>query len=194
LQVDTAAASRGCPVIGIGGSAGGIEALKLLLPVFGGHDLVVVIATHQPSDRDGELAGFLQRFTRLEVLEASARERMKPRRAYVLPRSEYFGIEDDFLVHQPGPWRRSRNIDHFFASLAAARGDRAIGVVRSGADDDGTAGLAAIQAAGGRTFVQAPRTALFARMPASAAKNAGRSLEARQLGAELMRTLVDISK
>jgi two-component system CheB/CheR fusion protein len=176
-------------VVGIGLSAGGIEPLGMLLRMITFRGAALVVVTHQPNDHLSHLPEVLQAFTMLEVTAVTSGIVVEANHLYVVPGSQHVALHSDRLVFEARGPRRARNIDHFFASLAKAKGREAIGVVLSGANSDGTEGLAAIRAAGGRTLVQSPRTARFAVMPHSAQNSADYSLAPAELGRQLMRLL-----
>jgi len=182
-----------CSVVGIGGSAGGIEALQQVLSAFRPDSAAFVVVTHLPADGRGQLAEVLGRYTMLEVQAAETGVVLQSNHIYVVPDSQNVTVQggrlrfDGRSVTSRGP----RNIDHLFASLAQEYGRDAIGVVLSGANRDGTAGLEAIRRAGGTTFVQAPETALFDVMPNSAAAAAQSSLAPAVLGRQLMQLLTE---
>lgn len=180
-------------VVGIGASAGGIEALEQMLGTFTLDSAAFVVVMHLPRHGRSRLAQVLGRFTLLDVDFAASGIRMEPNHVYVVPESENVTICEGRLMFEgygPTP-RGSRNIDHFLTSLAREYGPNAIGVVLSGASEDGTAGLAAIREAGGSTFVQSAETALFAHMPQSAAPAADFQLDPGALGRRLMTLLVN---
>jgi two-component system CheB/CheR fusion protein len=178
-------------VVGIGASAGGIEALEQMLATFTFDSAAFVIVMHLPRDRRSLLAQVLNRYTLLDVDLAAAGTYLKPNHVYVVPESENVAIHDGRLLFQGSGRtdRGPRNIDYFLTSLAHAYGSHAVGVVLSGANNDGTAGLAAIRAAGGSTFVQSAETALFSQMPKSAAAVADYQLDPGELGRRLMSLL-----
>src|SRR5204862_6384852 len=91
-----------------------------------------------------------------------------PNMVYVQPPNKCVIVEDDALALIPRTDRLNLAIDHFFESLAEARGSGSIGVLLSGTGSDGTAGLRAIKAAGGLTFAQSEESAKFDAMPRSA--------------------------
>jgi two-component system CheB/CheR fusion protein len=177
-------------VVGIGASAGGIEAMREMFGSLRLDGAAFVVVTHQPKDSFSYLPEVLQRFTVLAVDRAVSGSVLETNHIYVLPRSELFTLEVDRLVHHGHSTGPARNIDYFFSSLARERGDRAVGVVLSGADQDGTLGLEAIRQGGGSTFVQHPKSAQFARMPASAQASADYSLPPSALGECVMQLLL----
>ena len=159
------------PIIGIGASAGGLEALEQLLggvPVDSGMAFVVV--QHLDPDRHGMLPELLQRVTPMAVKQAGNRMRIKPNCVYVIPPNKDLSILHDTLyLLAPVAARGLRlPINSFLCSLAEDRRERAIGIVLSGMGSDGTRGLLAISERGGLSLVQDPATAKFDAMPRSA--------------------------
>jgi two-component system CheB/CheR fusion protein len=159
------------PIVGVGASAGGLEAISQLLehlPPDCGMALVVV--QHLAPAHESILAELLGHKSPLPVSEVTDGVAVEVDHVYVIPPGFGLGLEGDHLrltprdqsQHPPLP------IDDFFRSLASARGRRAIGVVLSGAASDGTLGLAAIKAEGGITFAQDPASAAYDGMPRAA--------------------------
>ncbi|KQP31997.1 CheR family methyltransferase [Methylobacterium sp. Leaf100] len=145
------------PVVGIGASAGGIEALETLFSGLGlDGDLAYVVVTHVSPDRESLLHEVLGRFTKLPVIVAEDGMPVEPGRIYVLPARMLLGIADGRLrLREHDPVQRERNpIDLFFSDLARAYGEYAVGVVLSGGGTDGTLGIKAIKERGGLTFAQ----------------------------------------
>jgi two-component system CheB/CheR fusion protein len=159
------------PIVGIGASAGGLEALEQLLagvPANSGMALVVV--QHLDPSRPGMLPELLQRVTPMVVQQAENRMKVRPGYVYVIPPNKDLSILHGALYLLDPVARRGLHlpIDSFLTSLAEDRGDQAIGVILSGMGSDGTAGLAAIHRRGGLALVQTPETAKFDAMPRSA--------------------------
>lgn len=166
-----AAPAPGVPVVGIGASAGGLEALKELfaaLPADSG--CAFVIALHLAPTQCSILPGLLARQTAMPVAEAGDGMRAEPDHVYILPPNKYLSIRDGVL-HLAGPVEpagAALAIDHFFGALAADRRERAIGILLSGTGSYGTHGLRAVKAQGGLVIVQDPETAAYPDMPRSA--------------------------
>ncbi len=181
-----------CPVVGIGASAGGLEAFSELLrhiPAKSG--LAFALVQHLDPTRESHLSSILSRTTAIPVLEVKDGMSLEADRVYVIPPNASMSVSDGTLTLAPREEGRGRHlpIDHFFASLAAHRGNKAIGVVLSGNASDGTMGLKAIKAAGGIAFAQDEASAKFPGMPRSAI-NAGFVdfiLTPEQIAAELTR-------
>ena len=157
-------------VVGIGASAGGLEAFSELLthlPLDTG--LAFVLVQHLDPQHESALAKLLGRVTRLPVHEVTDHQRVEPNHVYVIPPNSDLTLDGGVLALQPRPDTRAphRSIDFFFETLARDCGARAIGVILSGTATDGTPGLEAIKAAGGITFAQ-DGTAKYDSMPRSA--------------------------
>jgi two-component system, chemotaxis family, CheB/CheR fusion protein len=163
------------PIVGLGASAGGLEALRQLfakLPPDSGMGFVVI--QHLDPDRPSMLTKVLEGITQLPVVEATHGMRVEPDRVHVIPSACDLTIKHGALVlgRRQTTGRLHLPIDTFFRSLASDCQDRAIGVVLSGSGADGTEGLRAIKAEGGIAFAQQPVSAQFDSMPLSAI-NAG---------------------
>lgn len=159
------------PIIGIGASAGGLEALEQFLggvPINSGMAFVVV--QHLDPNRYGMLPELLQRATTMVVKQAGNRMKIKPDCVYVIPPNKDLSILHDTLyLLNPVAARGLRlPINSFLSSLAEDRRERAIGIILSGMGSDGTLGLLAISDHGGLSLVQDPATAKFDAMPRSA--------------------------
>jgi PAS domain S-box-containing protein len=169
------AQSRTFPVVGIGASAGGLEAFRQLLehlPTDTG--MAFVLVQHLDPERESILAELMSKTTKMSVKEVKDGMLVEPDCVYVIPRNTNMAIENGALRLSPreAPRGRRRTIDHFLRSLAVEKRDRAIGVILSGTASDGTRGLEVIKAVGGITFAQDEKTAEYDGMPRSAI-NAG---------------------
>jgi two-component system CheB/CheR fusion protein len=142
-------------IVGIGGSAGGLRAYKALLdalPTDTG--MAFVIIAHLYPTANSQLAEILSRHTRMPVRVASSGLPIQANHVYVIPPNADLFLEAyTFKVVSPRT-KGNVQIDLFFTSLAEFMGARAIGVVMSGYDGDGTDGCRQIKAMGGRTFAQ----------------------------------------
>jgi chemotaxis methyl-accepting protein methylase len=159
------------PVVGIGCSAGGLEALGLFLShVPAASAAAYVIVQHLAPDHPSALPELLRRSTAMPVAEATDGLALRPGRVYVIPPRHDLSLRRGHLhLQEPAAARGLRlPIDVFLRSLAEDRGARAIGVVLSGMGSDGVLGLAAIRAQGGLTLAQEPASAEAGSMPASA--------------------------
>ncbi len=159
------------PVVGIAASAGGLEAFTALirhLPTDTG--MAFVLIQHLSPDHESLLSEILGRATAMPVQQVTDRMTVEPNEIYVIPPGTQMTLEDGLLhlaprqktngTHHPG--------DAFFESLALDRGTKAIAVVLSGTDGDGSHGLKAVKVAGGVTFAQCESTAKFDSMPNTA--------------------------
>lgn len=166
-----AAASAGFPVVGIGASAGGIEALTRLfeaMPADSGMAFVIVL--HLDPTHDSQLAEILGHHTGMAVAEITDGMRIEPDHVYVIVPDSYLTVSGGRLrLAAPTDPRGHRYpVDVLFASLAEDQQERAICVVLSGTGSNGTQGLKEVKAQGGCVLVQDPETARFDGMPRSA--------------------------
>jgi len=158
------------PIVGVGASAGGLEAFTQMLsalPVDTG--MAFVLVQHLAPTHASLLAELLSRTTAMPVAEVQDEPRVKPNRVYVIPPDRNMIISQGVLQLLPRQEARGqhRPIDFFLRSLAKEQGHRAIGVILSGTATDGTLGLERIKAEGGITFAQ-DDTAQQSSMPRSA--------------------------
>ncbi len=158
------------PIVGIGASAGGLEAFSAVLkhlPLDTGMGFVLV--QHLDPAHDSALTQLLGRATSLPVHEVTNNLRVEPNHVYVIPPNTNLSIAKGVLKLGPRPTTRTphRSIDFFFEALANDQRDCAIGVILSGTATDGTVGLEAIKAEGGITFAQ-DNSARYDSMPRSA--------------------------
>jgi two-component system CheB/CheR fusion protein len=150
-------ADRDFPIVGVGASAGGIEALEgFFHGVPDQPGMAFVVVTHLNPERKSTLHEVLGRYTNLPVLVAADDLRVEADSVYVLPEDAILSIEGRRLVIRklPAGQRERKPIDIFFSALAADQGEFAVGVVLSGGDGDGTLGIKAIKERGGLTFAQ----------------------------------------
>jgi two-component system, chemotaxis family, protein-glutamate methylesterase/glutaminase len=159
-------------VIAIGASWGGLQAVGTLLEGIPDElDQAIVVAQHRsPESSRGVLESLLQRHIARPVREPGDKDRIEPRNVYIAPADyhllvdhRHFALSVDARVQYARP-----SIDVLFESVAEAYRDRAIGIVLTGANDDGAAGLAAIKRKGGVSIVQDPQTAERRTMPDAA--------------------------
>jgi len=155
-------------IVGIGGSAGALNAYKALLDAMSADtDMAFVIISHMNPTANSELAKILQRHTKMQVLVALEAMEILANHVYVIPPDSDLTMDNyRFKVISP---RISRNkqVDLFFISIADAMGVRAVGIILSGYDGDGTEGCKHIRARGGKTFAQ-DSSAEVGHMPLSA--------------------------
>jgi two-component system, chemotaxis family, CheB/CheR fusion protein len=166
---------RNIPVVGIGYSAGGLEALKLILGQLGRNTgMTYVIVQHQKPNEKSDLSEILSKITEMTIHNVKNNTRLDTNAIYILPTTFDITIEKNSLNLRKRTTENSPqfNIDVFFNSLAQERKTKAIGVVLSGVGSDGTIGLKSIRSEGGVTLVQDPKTARFDGMPRSAIASA----------------------
>jgi two-component system CheB/CheR fusion protein len=158
------------PIVGIGASAGGLEAMtQLLNHLPSGSGMALVLVQHLDPTHESALTSILARSTVMPVVEARNNMRLAPDHVYVIPPNKLMRISSRRLRLAPrGSADTMLAIDHFLRALAEEEGSRAIGLILSGSGSDGTQGLLAIKAAGGITFAQDEKTAKYPAMPASA--------------------------
>jgi chemotaxis methyl-accepting protein methylase len=159
------------PIVGIGASAGGLEALEQFLRhVPQGCGMAFVIIQHLDPTHKGIMPELLQRATGMEVFQVKDRMKVKPDCVYVIPPNKDMSILHGVLhLFEPVSPRGLRlPIDFFLRSLAEDRQEASIGVILSGMGSDGTMGLRAIKEKAGLTLVQEPSSAKFDGMPRSA--------------------------
>ena len=160
-------------LIAIGASWGGMNALGRVLEVLpGDFEIPIVVAQHRPvaTATDAMLETVLARSSKLEVVPAADKEPLDPGRVYVAPADYHLLVEPGHLAlsaDEPVEFSRP-SIDVLFESAAASYGPRTVGVLLTGMNQDGAAGLARIVAAGGYTVAQDPATAERGEMPAAA--------------------------
>ena len=165
---------RDIGAVAIGASAGGIQALSVLLPALPAKAAVAVfIVVHLPRDRPSLLAEVFIRKCRLDVREARDKEPVIDGTVYFAPANYHLLVDHgpqlalsaDGLVHYSRP-----SIDVLFESAAEVYGNRLMGIILTGANEDGAQGLAAVHDAGGITVVQTPELAQSPQMVTSAIK------------------------
>jgi two-component system chemotaxis response regulator CheB len=156
----------------LGASAGGVQALSELLPALPGSAQVsVFVVLHLPRDRPSLLAEVFSHKCALTVREAQDKEPVAPGTVYFAPANYHLLIDEgpqlalsvDELVHHSRP-----SIDVLFESAAEIYRERLLGVILTGANEDGAAGLAAVHDAGGITVIQEPQSAQASLMVLSA--------------------------
>ncbi len=159
------------PIVAIGASAGGVEALTSFfgkLPENSG--LAFVVIQHMDPQREDLLAGILQNASPMKVVQSGNHMQVAPNCVYTIPPNKKMTIQNGFLhlYDYYTAHTRPLPIDLFFQSLAEDRGPVSIGVILSGTGVDGTTGIKAIKGRGGAVFVQDPGLAQFDGMPRSA--------------------------
>ncbi|RCW72490.1 CheR family methyltransferase [Pseudorhodoferax soli] len=159
------------PVVAIGGSAGSIGALhQLLQHTPPGSGLAFVVVVHLSPDHESELAGMLQKSTRMPVVQVRETVRMQAETVYVIPPRKAMRTVDNQLQLLDLPAERQRHVvvDTFFRALAESHGPHATAVVLSGGDGDGAIGIKRIKERGGLTIAQEPDEAEVSGMPRTA--------------------------
>jgi two-component system, chemotaxis family, CheB/CheR fusion protein len=178
-------------VVGIGASAGGLEALKALfaaIPAKTGMAFVVI--QHLEPSHASRMAEILSTHTAMKVSQAVDGETLEPDRVYTNPSNMYVSCRGDALRLEPpaGEHGLRMPIDHFLRSLAEDRRDRSAGIILSGSGSDGTIGLGALQEARALTIAQLPSETSFAAMPEHAIESghAGFVLPLNEIPARLI--------
>jgi len=163
---------RAIEAIVVGGSAGALDALNAILPALpGDFPIPIAVVLHVSADGAPLLISVLASRCALAIKEAEDKEPIAPGTVYIAPANyhllvendRWFSLSVDELVHYSRP-----SIDVLFESAADAYGPALLGVLLTGANQDGARGLAAIQKAGGATIVQSPATAHVPTMPEAA--------------------------
>jgi len=159
------------PIVGIGASAGGLEALEQFMTnVPENSGMAFVVIQHLDPTYKGMLPELLQRITEMQVLQVKDRMTVKPDHVYVIPPNKSMSILKGVLhLFEPMESRGLRlPVDFFLRSLADDRNDQSIGIILSGMGSDGSIGLRAIKEKDGIVMVQDPATAKYDSMPRSA--------------------------
>jgi two-component system, chemotaxis family, CheB/CheR fusion protein len=159
------------PVVGVGASAGGLDAFKRLIRAIPENaGVAYILVQHLEPSHDSMLVEILQKITSIPIQEITNNVRVEPNRVYVIPSNKLLTANDGRLELSPRGPKGEKNmpIDLFFTSLSEVHQSQAIGVVLSGTGSDGTHGLKAIKEHGGFTFAQEPQSVAFPGMPQSA--------------------------
>ncbi len=161
------------PVVGIGASAGGLEAFTQLLSHLPENTgMAFVLVQHLDPDHPSQLTHLLSRATTMPVCEVKDGMAIEPGRVYVIPPNSNMNLSQGKLKLTPRDSSRVPHpVDYFFCSLAKEQQSGAIGVVLSGTGSDGTLGLKEIKGAGGIAFAQDEKSAKFPGMPLQAAND-----------------------
>jgi len=157
-------------VVGIGASAGGLEAFtELLSHLPADTGMTFVLIQHLDPSHESHLKELLSKACKMPISEVKGETRAEANHVYVIPPQCNLSIAGRLLHTVPRPVSgRNMPIDSFFRALAADRGNQAVGVVLSGTASDGTLGLQSIKAAGGISFAQEMQSAKYDSMPRSA--------------------------
>ncbi len=160
------------PAVVIGASVGAIEALSRVLPSLpAGYPFAVMVVVHVPRQSKSLLSAIFAERCMMEVKEAEDKEPLVQGTIYFAPPDYHLLVNPDFTLalSSDEPVHYSRpSVDVLFESAAAAFGDALTGVILTGSNEDGAAGLAGVAAAGGQAVVQQPSTAEGRNMPTSA--------------------------
>ena len=156
----------------IGASAGALDALSKILPALPGtYPLPVMVVVHLPVDKKSVMAELFQKKCRLTVCEAEDKQPLEPGTVYFAPPDYHLLVETDFRLslstEEPVLFSRP-SVDVLFETAADAYGDSLIGIVLTGANNDGARGLKTIADKGGMALVQDPENAYASAMPQAA--------------------------
>jgi two-component system, chemotaxis family, CheB/CheR fusion protein len=158
-------------VVGIGASAGGINALREFFENVSPHTgIAYVVILHLSPDYDSKLANVLQATTKIPVSKVEGKTNIKPDHVYVIPPDKSLSMVDGHIEVNPINTIEERRapVDIFFRTLAQSHGSRAVAVILSGTGANGSMGLKRIKENGGVAFVQNPRQAEYNEMPRNA--------------------------
>ncbi|GAA5025105.1 hypothetical protein GCM10011506_09350 [Marivirga lumbricoides] len=160
-------------IVGVGTSAGGLDALAKLLGSFNGHlkNLAVVVVQHLSPSFKSELAAILSRSCKWPVVTAEDGMKIQPHQVYVTPQNKRILLSKEHhlkLTELSTEYAHSPSIDEFFTSLAENEDLHAIGIVLSGSGSDGSEGIRQIKKYGGFTIAQTPASAQYKDMPHAA--------------------------
>jgi chemotaxis methyl-accepting protein methylase len=158
-------------IVGIGSSAGGLEAMgELFSKLFPSGQVAYVIAQHMAKDGHSELvARMLNKQSPLPVIEAAGGDLLEADKVYLIPSGSDGEVKNGRIyLLPPSPEHLSTpSVNFLFASIAREFGKRSIGIILSGAGSDGAAGCRAINTCGGKTIVQTPQSAQYSGMPSA---------------------------
>jgi two-component system chemotaxis response regulator CheB len=158
-------------VVVIGASAGGVKALQTLVSRLpDAFNAAVLVVLHVRAEVESFLPDILRKAGVLPAVHAADGSVLEAGRIYIAPPDCHLLFHNGYLrvIRGPKENRHRPSIDVLFRSAAMTHGNRVVGVLLTGADDDGTAGLLSIKRSGGVTVVQAPEESEFPRMPQSA--------------------------
>src|SRR4029453_10746126 len=179
-------------IVGIGASAGGLEAFTQLLHALQEPTgMAIVLVQHLAAKHESILPHLLGGTTRLPVVQVSDGIILEPDHVYVIPPNAYMGIQEGklHLIPRPGDQRQFMPVDFFLRPLAQYAQNRAIGVILSGTASDGAIGLREIKAGGGIKAAQHPERAKYDGMPRAAIATGivDLVLSPQEISAELVR-------
>ena len=159
------------PVVGVGASAGGLDAFKRFLRAIPEDSrMAYILVQHLDPAHESILAELLQKTTRIPVREITDNMQVEADHIYIIPSNKLLTATDGILQLSARPPKNQKNmpIDLFFSSLAEVHQSHAIGIILSGTGSDGTLGLKSIKDHGGIAFAQDPASAAYDAMPQSA--------------------------
>lgn len=158
------------PIVGIGASAGGLEAIsQLLLALPPSPGMAFVCVPHLDPNRESAMTELLGHETKMPVLKAEQGRRVRPDHVYVITPNTELTIQDAVLhISTRRRGEHSMPVDIFLRSLAEDQGSNAVGIILSGTASDGSVGVTAIKNDGGITFAQDSKSARYDGMPSSA--------------------------
>ncbi|NML22451.1 hypothetical protein HHL16_16320 [Pseudoflavitalea sp. G-6-1-2] len=169
-KASPASSTPSFPIVAIGASAGGLEAInKLLQNLPPDTGMAFIYVQHLSPDHESMLSSLLAKSTKMKVQEVKNGMTIAPNNLYVIPPDKEMKVTDGYMRLSPRPKKPKFNlpIDKFFTSLASAHKENVIGIILSGSATDGTLGLKAIKQEGGLTMAQ-DDSAKFSSMPESA--------------------------
>lgn len=155
-------------VVGIGASAGGIEALRIFFEnVSADSGMAYVVILHLSPDHDSQLASVLRMVAKIPVDQVTEKVTVKPNHVYVVPPNQSLKMIDGSIIVEPIHTIEERRapVDIFFRTLAESHCERAVAVVLSGTGANGSMGMKRVKECGGVVFVQNPREAEYSDMP-----------------------------
>ncbi|ARD42902.1 CheR family methyltransferase [Colwellia sp. PAMC 21821] len=158
-------------IVGVGASAGGLDALKrFFTTVPENAPIAFIVVQHLDPNHKSMMADILARQTLFSFCQAEHNQTIEAGMGYLIPPNAYIEVVDQtIIITKPQHQRGSRlAIDHLFRSMSDAYKTKAVGLVLSGSGCDGTAGLRALKAAGGLSVVQSPKQAEYPSMPRNA--------------------------
>jgi len=159
------------PVVGVGFSEGGLEAIEKFFSSLGSDSgMAFVLIQHISAEKEGVMIEPIKEFTEMQVMLIEDRMEIRPNRVYLAPPDRNTAVLHGKLHLMPPPSQKGRrlSIDFFFHSLAKDRAEKAICIILSGNGTDGTLGLKSVKEAGGIAMVQHPESARYRAMPESA--------------------------
>ena len=192
-QTVAAEAASSFPIVGVGASAGGLEAVTQLLRTLPGDArMAIVLVQHLAPGQPSALVSLLSRITKMSIAEAKNGMRVERGHVYVIPPNKVMGIANGILKLLPRATAAEPHapVNFFFRALAEDQKERAVGIILSGTGDDGSLGLEAIKGADGITFAQTEKSAKHTGMPVSASGSADFILPPEGIAAELLRIAI----